>query len=383
MAGCEAQLLQKLEQWRKWDKNEKTRKEIEELVVKENRKELCALLCNRMEFGTAGLRAAMGAGFARMNDLTIIQTTQGFAKYMLSATPDVKEKGVIIGYDARHNSRRFAELVASIFLHLDIPVYLFSRICPTPYVAYGVRYKQTAWGIMVTASHNPKEDNGYKVYAGNGAQIISPHDKGISSNIEQNLEPWPQSWDTSILTKSTKCYDPYPDLETTYMKDLLKLQYFRDLDTSTTLRFTYTAMHGVGYEPIKKAFASFGFEPCISVVKQVEPDPEFPTVKYPNPEEGKSALDMSIATANENGSTVILANDPDADRLAVAEKQPDGQWHVFTGNEIGTLIGWWFVTRCLANQSGNASNVYCLASAVSSRLLKTICEKEGDRKSVV
>jgi phosphoglucomutase/phosphopentomutase len=136
-------------------------------------------------------------------------------------------------------------------------------------------------------------------------------------------------------------------------------------------------MHGVGYQFFAEAFKKFGFQGCIAVTEQIEPDPEFPTVKYPNPEEGKSALDLAMRTADANGSTVILANDPDADRLALAEKQPDGRWQVLTGNEIGSTVGWWLIKRYLEANAGGASDAYCLASTVSSRLLKAIAEKEG------
>lgn len=373
---------EKVAEWLLWDKNSTTRSEIELLVEQKNVNELKRRLCTRMEFGTAGLRSAMGAGYSLMNDLTIIQTTQGFSAYIKEATPSVKERGVIIGFDARHNSKRFAELTAAVLLNQKIPVYLFSKICPTPFVAYGVLHKKCDWGIMVTASHNPKEDNGYKVYYSNGAQIISPHDKGISSKIIANLEPWPLSWDTSITEKSPECKDPYDEVYSCYMEDLKKLSYQKylpkpDLNATTPLRFTYTSMHGVGYKFFADALKTFGFRSCIPVVEQVEPDPEFPTVKYPNPEEGKSALDLAIRTANENHSTVILANDPDADRLALAEKQPDGGWYVFSGNDIGAVIGWWIITRFKSLHSDSVSDGFCLASTVSSRLLQAIAIKEG------
>ncbi|ELU07916.1 hypothetical protein CAPTEDRAFT_179932 [Capitella teleta] len=361
----------RLQEWFGWDKNEKTRAELEKLVAENDVVELRKRLLTRMEFGTAGLRSAMGAGYSRMNDLTIIQTTQGFGHYMLKVTPNVKDRGVVIGYDARHNSRRFAELASTVLLNLGIRVYLFSKITPTPFVPFGVVRLKTDWGIMVTASHNPKQDNGYKVYFRNGAQIIPPHDAGIAASILEHLTPEGSSWDTSQLAHRLQP-DPFAELWQAYMASVTSLSFSRSTNSDSPVNFTYTAMHGVGYEAIQAATKAFNFKAMIPVLQQVEPDPEFPTVKFPNPEEGKSALDLAIQTANENNCTVIVANDPDADRLALAERNEAGAWHVFTGNDIGGLIGWWLIT-----QRPLASDMYCLSSTVSSKILRSICLKEG------
>lgn len=368
----------KVAEWLEWDQNEDTKREIESLLAKKDVPELRKRLCSRMAFGTAGLRARMGAGYSQMNDLTIIQTAQGFVKYMLAESADVVKEGVIIGYDARHNSKRWAEISAGIFIGQGIPVHLFHSITPTPFVAYGIRKLGCRWGVMVTASHNPKWDNGYKVYYRNGAQIISPHDKEISKHISENLKPWPQSWDLSSFRSNKLFNEPYNKIFADYFEDLKSLCHMRNQNSSTSLKFTYTAMHGVGTKFAEEAFKVFGFEPFIPVMQQIEPDPEFSTVEFPNPEEGKSALHLSIETADANGSTVILANDPDADRLAVAEKLPDGLWHVFNGNELGGLIGWWlYNVRKITNAPFDASDAYFLASTVSSKILKTIATKEG------
>ncbi|XP_074649687.1 phosphopentomutase-like [Tubulanus polymorphus] len=368
----------KLKEWILWDKSEKSLSEIQQLLEGKEYEELEKRLCKRMEFGTAGLRARMGAGYSMMNDLTIVQTGQGLASYCEKVFPDIHQKGIIIGYDARYNSSKFAWLTASIFLQKKIPVYLFSSITPTPFVPYGVLHYGCKAGIMVTASHNPKEDNGYKVYWDNGSQIIPPHDSGISAEILANLEPLESSWDTSIVEKSQLCKDPYTTIKINYFTDVTKLCHHKGLNGMTKVKFTYTAMHGVGWHFCEDSFKAFGLPPFIPVTEQVEPDPEFPTVPFPNPEEGKSALNLSISTADKHGSTVILANDPDADRLAVAEKQPDGSWKVFTGNEIGALLGWWMF-RCFKeiNPGSFGPDVYMLSSTVSSAILKSIASKEG------
>ncbi|XP_052794859.1 phosphopentomutase-like [Mya arenaria] len=373
----DAELKQKIGEWFSWSKNEKDNGEIQQLVAKQDVAELRTRLFNRMEFGTAGLRARMGAGYNMMNDLTVIQATQGLCAYLLKTTPQAKEMGVCVGYDGRHNSKRFAQLTATIFLHKGVKVYLFSKLCPTPYVAYTTRHNRCACGVMVTASHNPKEDNGYKVYWSNGAQIITPIDKGISECILENLEPWETSWDTDFTGTSPLCVDPFDDIHTRYQNDVLRLCYYKDANSHSSVKFTYTAMHGVGYPFTDFAVQQFGFPPVIPVPEQVEPDPEFPTVKYPNPEEGKGALTLSMRTADQNGSTVILANDPDADRLAIAEKVR-GEWVVFTGNEIGALLGWWsWFSFSQKFPTLPASDCYMYASTVSSKILAAIAKKEG------
>lgn len=378
METGDAELDCKIKEWLEWDKNERTHEEIQHLVKEKNVSELRRLLCSRMAFGTAGLRAKMGAGNSQMNDLTIIQTTQGFVRYMEKICPHLKERGVVIGYDARHNSRRWAEIVSTVLINRGVKVYLYRQICPTPFVPYGVLHFGCDWGIMITASHNPKCDNGYKVYYNNGAQIIPPHDKGIAASILENLEPWATSWDNSIIKDHPNVTDPFDDVMKCYYRDMMPLCYRgKNKNASSPIRFVYSAMHGVGYTFIQEAFKAFGFSPVIPVALQVEPDPEFTTVKFPNPEEGKSALNLSIETADAEGCRIILANDPDADRLAIAEKQTSGRWHVLSGNEIGTLLGHHLWRQHLASQPEAGSDVYCLASTVSSKILRTIANKEG------
>lgn len=219
------------------------------------------------------------------------------------------------------STSRFAELTAAIFLHKGIKVFLFQDVCPTPFIPYGILKHKFAAGVMVTASHNPKDDNGFKIYWENAVQIISPHDKGIQKCILECLKPEDSSWDTSKVHQA-KFYSEQDilDLEESYFKDLKEDVLYPEINKSTKFKFTYTPMHGVGYNFMKKAFEIANFEPFVVVEEQKLPDPEFPTVKFPNPEEGKSALNLSMKVAGENGSTVIIANDPDADRMACAVK---------------------------------------------------------------
>jgi len=374
-------LDKEIEEWLQWDKNEVTRGEIQSLCSDGDMAKLRKLLLSRLKFGTAGLRGQMGPGYSQMNDLVIIQTAQGLAVYLEDALEDVILKnGVVVGYDGRHNSKRWAELTATVLLNRNIPVRLFSEVCPTPFVPFTVLHYKCAAGVMVTASHNPKEDNGFKVYWQNGAQIIPPHDKGIESTILNNLCPWEKSWDTSILASSNQLSDPLQEAKDFYMKTLGQDVLQQKLNQECHINFTYTAMHGVGYLYMEEAFRTAKFKPFIVVEEQRDPDPEFPTVKFPNPEEGKSALDLSIDTAEKNNSTIILANDPDADRLAVAEKQSkrDNGWYIFSGNELGALLGWWsWYSFRQANPHEDPSQLHMMASTVSSKFLKTMADVEG------
>ncbi|CAM1315130.1 PGM2 (predicted) [Pycnogonum litorale] len=371
------ELDDKINQWLEWDQNEETKSEILKLVENKQHEDLKKRMLSRMLFGTAGLRGMMQAGYLYMNDLVIIQTAQGLVSYMLEVCPDVTNKGVVIGYDARYNSSRFAELSAVALISKEIPVYMFSKIVPTPYVPYTVLQYGCCAGIMVTASHNPKQDNGYKVYWSNGAQIISPHDQGIQKNIEDHLAPWDEAWNVDLCKTSKLCKDPLAEINDKYMESLSKLAIDKSLNAECKVKFTFTPVHGVGYSYIQQAFEAFNFPPCIPVKEQIVPDPDFPTVTFPNPEEGKSTLDLSFKTADENDSKVILANDPDSDRLAVAIKLETG-WKVFSGNEIGGLLGWWmWHSFRLKNPDANVSDVYMICSTVSSKILKAIAEKEG------
>ncbi|BFZ14674.1 hypothetical protein BsWGS_17713 [Bradybaena similaris] len=372
------QLDLEIKQWLKWDKNEKTRGEIKTLIEENNIPELKKLLLQRMEFGTAGLRARMGPGNSQMNDLTIIQTTQGMVKYCKGALPLITSAGVVVGYDGRHNSHRWAKIVCAVFVNAGIPVYLFSKACPTPYVAFSTRALKASCGIMITASHNPKDDNGYKVYWSNGAQIISPHDKGISKAITESLEPEETAWQTELQASIRDLViDPLEQIISRYNGAALASCYLREKNHDSPVRFTYTAMHGVGYEYFKSLMHEFGFKDPIPVPEQILADPDFPTVKYPNPEEGEGALKLAMQTADKFGSKVILANDPDADRLAVAEKTESG-WRIFTGNEIGTLLGWWcWTTWREKHPTVDVNDAYMMSSTVSSKILEAIAKKEG------
>uniref|UniRef100_A0A1B0CBD0 Phosphoglucomutase/phosphomannomutase n=2 Tax=Lutzomyia longipalpis TaxID=7200 RepID=A0A1B0CBD0_LUTLO len=370
-------------EWLQWDKNETTLTEIQKLVEDSEWEKLKLLLLTRLSFGTAGLRGAMRAGFNGMNELVVLQTAQGLLKYIQECYPSIEDqkRGVVFGFDGRHQSRRFAEISASIFLQAKIPVFLYSKTVATPMVPFAVFEKKCLAGVMVTASHNPKNDNGYKVYWTNSAQIISPHDKGIQKYIMANLAPWPTSWNVDQLN-SPLLSDPYDEMFALYFEKLAKVipsTLIHNYNAKSHVKFVYSAMHGVGWPFIEKAFTIAALNTPIAVVEQRDPDPEFPTVQFPNPEEGKSSLVLSIKLANESQCDVILANDPDADRLACAEKNPEtGEWKVFTGNELGVLLGWWAI-ECYkkVHSTTKLSDCYLLTSTVSSKMLAAVARAEG------
>ncbi|XP_017044532.1 glucose 1,6-bisphosphate synthase [Drosophila ficusphila] len=377
------ELDDQIRKWIRWDKCASTACQIMDAVRAQDWDTLRKRLCTRISFGTAGLRACMRAGFDSMNELVVIQTAQGLCEYIKEQFPnpeDWSQRGIVFGYDGRYNSHRFAELSAIVFLNNDFKVWLYKRYVATPMVPYAILRLQCLCGVMVTASHNPKEDNGYKVYWDNGAQIIPPHDEGIQEAIMNNLEPKASSWDDSAMCSNPMLEDPYDIVVPPYF-DALKKSLpctLLEVNGKCSISFTYTAMHGVGYEFVKQAFARINLKPFVSVCEQQEPDPEFPTTPMPNPEEGKTSLDLSIRTAKANGSQIILANDPDADRLAVAEKREDGCYKLFTGNEVGALLGWWALELHKMREPGcDVSNCVMIASTVSSKILRAMAEQEG------
>ena len=298
--------------------------------------------------------------------------------------PEAKKRGVVVGYDGRHNSKTFAEHTAATFAHQGFHVFLFSHLVPTPYVAYATLLKKAAAGIMVTASHNPKEDNGYKVYWENGPQIIEPHDRGIKSSIESNLVPWKFANGATAQEAIAGAYaslisDPLAEVESTYFKLISSDWCFHHAENAARkLDITYTAMHGVGAKPVEKAFHAFGLKPYIPVPAQIHPDPDFPTVAFPNPEEGKGALKLAMETADAHHSPVIIANDPDADRLAAAEKSADGAWKIFTGNELGILLAAWsWYSYIKRHPHVDRTKVLMVNSTVSSKMIRALAHKEG------
>uniref|UniRef100_A0A0N4ZAC0 Phosphoglucomutase n=1 Tax=Parastrongyloides trichosuri TaxID=131310 RepID=A0A0N4ZAC0_PARTI len=365
------------------EKNPKYLKEIEELIEGKDEKSLKSRMVGKLTFGTAGIRSPMQAGLARLNDLTIIQVSNGFAKHIIKTLP--KEKwSIAMGYDGRHNSARWSKLAANVFIKHGIKVFMFSAVAPTPVVSYAVIKLETGAGLMMTASHNPKTDNGYKAYWSNGAQIIEPHDIEICKEAEADPIPKAEYWDISGLEENP-LFNSADVVIDSYFKDEQSLVFHKEENKKCPIKFTYSAFHGIGRDYCIRMFEEFGFkkENIIQVKEQCDPNPDFPTVPFPNPEEGERVLKLCKDTADANNSTVILANDPDADRIQMSEKQPDGNWYIFTGNEMGAIITWWIWMNYKKNHPNDDYNkIYMLNSAVSSQIARTIAKKEGFKQDV-
>lgn len=354
-----------ISRWLARDPDPKTREELQQLIDTNAESELAERFSGRLEFGTAGLRGIVGAGPNRMNRLVIQETASGLGKYLLETVQDAAERGVIIGFDGRPDSQRFAHDTASALTAQGIKVYMTTHVAPTPLVAFGVKYFETAAGVVVTASHNPPAYNGFKVYWGNGAQIIPPHDSGIAAKIdiaakeELNLIELEQAKERNLLVLlSQPFYETYHQV----MKENKLLANHTKPDS---ISLAYTAMHGVGATMAETMLADAGFTKVYSVAEQREPDGSFPTVNFPNPEEA-GAMDMVIAEAKKHNATLACANDPDADRFAVAVRTDDGQYKMLTGDQVGVLLGHYLLKHAEPGQN------LVGATIVSSSLLEKI-----------
>jgi phosphomannomutase len=325
--------------------------------------ELTDRFTGRLQFGTAGLRGAVGAGPQRMNRLVVRQAAAGLGTYLLEHDPAARERGVIIGYDARRKSDVFALDSARVFARLGIPVRLFDQMVPTPVLAWAITETDSSAGVVVTASHNPPADNGYKVYLDDGAQIVPPHDTGIAECIDRfdptTVELAPE--DDPLITLVGD------DLVAAYVAAVPSVRRRPDV---AGVPVAYTAMHGVGGAVLLRAFAASGLPEPAVVVAQFEPDGTFPTVSFPNPEE-PGAMDLLLETAAASGAHVALANDPDADRLGAAIPQPDGTWRRLGGDEIG----WLFADYLLGVTDGDDRLV--ITTLVSSSLLGKMAAAHG------
>jgi phosphomannomutase len=315
----------------------------------------------------------MTPGFACLNVLTVQQASQGLALCVEESITDAKKKGIVIGCDARFHSKEFAEITAKVFASRGFNVYLYSTIVPTSYVPFGVVTVGAACGVMVTASHNPKDDNGYKVYWDSGTLIVSPVDTNVTKHINDNLKPWDLSGaDMTLIT------DPLDRVNAAYMNTSTEhLCFHKEENSKTDLKVIYTAMHGVGTKYVLEQIEKFGLPRPELVARQVAPDPSFPTAPFPNPEE-RGALRIAKEDAEKLGCSIILATDPDADRLAVAERQGDGSWFVLHGNDIGILLADWYWESYHRSHPEVAPIDCCmLTTAVSSGMLQALCNKEG------
>ncbi len=380
-----AELLAQAKAWLAQDPDPETRAELAALIAAENEPELQSRFGARLAFGTAGLRGELGAGPNRMNRVLVGQAALGLAMYLIEHATD-EQPSVVIGFDGRKNSDIFARDSAEIISAWGIRVLLFESLVPTPLLAFALRHLGLSAGVMVTASHNPPNDNGYKVYLGGangGSQIVSPADKQIAAHIEQvarNIE-----FGDIPREPASEYGDPPHEPFIEFVTDEVRAAYAKaamdaaanlaggkvSTTNASALRITYTAMHGVGWDTVGPLFSAAGFKPDV-VTEQIKPDATFATVAFPNPEE-PGAMDLAFAKARATNAHLILANDPDADRLAIGipdSSSPEG-YRRLTGDEAGLILG--HAAAVAANRSGRKGAIAC--SIVSSSALAAVAKK--------
>ncbi|MDR0505551.1 MAG: phospho-sugar mutase [Dysgonamonadaceae bacterium] len=366
------QVKAKANTWLSEDYDEDTRKKVQELLDRENTSALIESFYRDLEFGTGGLRGIMGVGSNRMNIYTVGAATQGLANYLKKEFSHLPQISVVIGHDCRNNSRLFAEKSADIFSANGIQVYLFPALRPTPEISYAIRQLDCQSGICITASHNPKEYNGYKAYWNDGAQVIAPHDKNIIAEVNKissvkdiNFKGRPEL----IQLLDNK-------IDEDYIRDLLTLSLAKDaIRRHKNIKIVYTPIHGTGITLIPAALKALGFENIIHVPEQDIISGDFPTVKSPNPEEA-SALKMAVEKALEKGADLVMASDPDADRVGSAVRNEKGEFVLLNGNQTLLLFLYYLITRWreLGKLTGNE---YVVKTIVSTELVKSVAKKNG------
>jgi phosphomannomutase len=356
-------LIQQARSWIDQDPDAETVAELEKLISESDEAGLLDRFGQRIGFGTAGLRGLLGAGPNRMNRVLVAQAAAGISKYLKENFDD---PSVVIGYDARKNSDVFAKDSAQIFAGFGIRAFLFPELAATPLVAYAVRNLGASAGVMVTASHNPPGDNGYKVYDFSGSQIISPMDAEIAKHIDE----FARSGSVAALTRSESFVEVPTSVRAGYVQSVSGL--LNKHSERKSIKIVYSAMHGVGASFIQEIFKLSGLAEPAQVLSQQQPDGKFPTVSFPNPEE-PGAMDESLATAEDQQADLVVVNDPDADRLAVAFKKADGGYQQLTGDQLGLILGEEMASR--ASREGRTGSLAC--SIVSSSALSKVAEHYG------
>lgn len=369
------EILKRAKEYIAEEKDKRFSKEIEELIAKEDYKELEDRFYQTLEFGTGGLRGIMGGGTNRMNTLEINKATQGLANYLNKSYPDKAKAGTlsaVIAYDSRNNSDVFAEATACIFAANGIKAYLFTSLRPTPELSYAIKQLKANTGVVVTASHNPRMYNGYKVYWDNGAQIVPPHDTGIIEEVNKVDSIKTVSKEEGIASGKIVLIDKEIDEK---FWEMCKAQLFRPeliKAKAKDVRIVYTPLHGTGGVHVNKVLSDLGLN-VITVPEQAKPDGNFPTVEKPNPEE-KNALTLAVELAKKENADGVMATDPDADRFGTAFPDKNGNWVLLTGNQMGALLmDYIFLSR---KEIGKMpANPACVRSIVTSPFGDYICKK--------
>ena len=349
-----------------------TRAEVQRMLDAEDKTELIESFYKDLEFGTGGLRGIMGAGSNRMNIYTVGAATQGLANYLKEAFSGLEQISVAVGHDVRNNSRKFAEIVANIFSANGIKVYLFDNFRPTPELSFAIRHFHCQSGVNITASHNPKEYNGYKAYWEDGAQIIAPHDVNIIDHVNK------------IKNVSEIKFEGNPDLiqivgeevDTAFLDAIKGLSLSPEINAKfSDLKIVYTPIHGTGVELVPRSLNNYGFKNIIHVPEQDIPSGEFPTVDSPNPE-NPSAMAMAIAKAMETNADLVMASDPDADRIGCVMRDNKGEYVLINGNQIVMILLYYLMNRN-AELGLLKGNEYIVKTIVTTETIKAIAESNN------
>lgn len=365
------EVIAKATTWLNGNYNEETKAEVRRLLESEDKTELIESFYRDLEFGTGGLRGIMGAGTNRMNIYTVGAATQGLSNYLKAQFPDLPQISVVIGHDCRNNSRLFAEISANIFSANGIKVYLFEDLRPTPEASFAIRHLGCQSGIILTASHNPKEYNGYKAYWDDGAQMIAPHDENVITEV------------TKTKVDDIK-FNGNPELieiigekiDNAFIEAIKTLSLSPEaIKRNSNLKIVYTPIHGTGVKLIPRALKEYGFTNIINVPEQDVVSGNFPTVISPNPEE-PAALDMAVKKAIATDADIVMASDPDADRLGIAIKNDKGEWILVNGNQTALLFVYYLITRWkeLGRLQGKE---YIVKTIVTTEIIKDIANKNG------
>ncbi len=358
----------KISEWLSGNYDEATKNEIL-LLQKGDPTQLEDAFYKDLEFGTGGLRGIMGAGTNRMNNYTVGMATQGYANYLKKCFPEVK---VAIAHDVRNNSRAFAEMAANIFAANDIKVFLFESIRPTPELSFAIRKLGCQGGLVITASHNPKEYNGYKAYWDDGAQLVPPHDKNVITEVEKikNIDDVKWNGNEKNITLIGK------EIDDAYIEMVKELSINPDACAKQhDLKIVYTPIHGTGIMLVPKALAAYGFDNVHVVEEQATPDGNFPTVIYPNPEE-KETMSMGLKKAKELDADILLGTDPDADRVGVGVKNNHGEWVLLNGNQTAMLV-FTYIIEARKNKGIARPNDMVIKTIVTTEMIDAVAEKNN------
>lgn len=374
----EQRILERAKQWLSDQYDEETRKKVQELIDNDPN-ELTESFYRNLEFGTGGLRGIMGVGTNRMNIYTVAMATQGFANYIKMMNPGEKELRVAVAYDCRNNSPAFANITADVMSANGIHVFLFDCLRPTPELSFAVRELHCHAGVMVTASHNPKEYNGYKAYWNDGGQLVSPHDKNVIAEVEKIADPSMVNFkrNPALITMLDEKFDDI------YLDKVFGLSLSLDLiKKHKDLKIVYTPIHGTGRRLVPEILKRKGFENVYCVEEQMVVDGDFPTVKSPNPEE-PAAMALAVKKAKELNADLVLATDPDADRVGCAVKDENGEFILLNGNQAASVFLYYLLTRW--NELGKLTGKeFVVKTIVTTELLFEIAKKYNvDRYDVL